>query len=318
MFKQPVIITCAITGNRTTRAIAPVPLTPEEQFQSSKGAVRDGAAIIHLHVRCDNGEESLEPERYYQAISKFSQITPKPIIEITPRGTDPIVSSTKFERGNLVEISPEMWGCKPELKPEICALNLSSRNIDERTVLLNPFHDVKDQIGRIYSLGLVPRCDVYDIGDIRFALGLLEQGILQAPLHFLLILGSYSGIGATTQNLKYMVEQLPSGSHWTALGTGSRFNYEIAEQAILLGGHIRTGFEDETYICKGQKAKSNAELIAKYAILCEELGRPVATPDEAREILGFTVKPVKTEKELANLFITKVHSKTNTLFNSSL
>lgn len=145
-------------------------------------------------------------------------------------------------------------------------------------------------------MGLIPRCDVYDIGDIRVALGLLEKGILKAPLHFLLILGSYSGIGATVENLEYMVQQLPAQSHWTALGSGSRYNYAIAERAILLGGHIRTGFEDETYISKGQKARSNAELVAKFTMLCEELGHQISTPAQSRHILGLTQQP---EQKLA-------------------
>jgi 3-keto-5-aminohexanoate cleavage enzyme len=292
MFKQSVIITCAITGHRSTRAIAPVPFTPEEQAQSAQEAVRNGAAIIHLHVRGNNGEESLDPERYYEVIYKLRQIVPSPIIEITPRGTDSLLpGAEKFERGNLVKISSAMWGNKPELKPEMCALNLSTRNIDEKTMLLNPPGDVIEQIERIYSLGLIPRCDVYDLGDIRVALGLLEKGILREPLHFLLILGSYSGIGATSQDLEYMVKYLPKQSHWTALGTGSRYNSFIAEQAILLGGHIRTGFEDETYVSKGQKAKSNAELVAKLKGLCEKIGRPIATPDQARLILRLERPP---------------------------
>ncbi|MDZ7950604.1 3-keto-5-aminohexanoate cleavage protein [Nostoc sp. DedQUE09] len=292
MFKQPVIITCAINGHRTTRAIAPVPFTPVEQAKSAQEAVRNGAAIIHLHVRGNNGEECFEPERYCETISQIKQIVPTPIIEITPRGTDRLMPKpVKFERGNLVKISAAMWGNKPELKPEMCALNLSTRNIDEQTVLLNPPSEVKDQIERIYSLGLIPRCDLYDIGDIRTALGLLEKGILREPLHFLLILGSYSGIGATSQDLEYMVKQLPETSHWTALGSGSRYNSFIAEQATLLGGHIRTGFEDETYVSKGQKAKSNAELVANLRGLCEKVGRPIATPDLARQILGLQQSP---------------------------
>lgn len=287
MSKKPVIITCAITGHRTTRAIAPVPLTPEEQAKSAEEAVKNGAAIIHLHVRGNNGEESLAPERYYEAISKLKQIYPNPLIEITPRGTDRSAQGPEiFERGNLVKISSAMWGNKPELKPEMCALNLSTRNIDEKTIILNAPGDVRDQIERINSLRLIPRCDVYDVGDIRVALKFLEKGILRYPVHFLLILGSYSGIGATSQDLEYMVKQLPEECHWTALGTGSRYNSFIAEQAILLGGHIRTGFEDETYVGKGQKAHSNAELVAKLRGFCEKLGRPVATPEQARQILG--------------------------------
>jgi 3-keto-5-aminohexanoate cleavage enzyme len=88
-----------------------------------------------------------------------------------------------------------------------------------------------------------------------------------------------------------MVKYLPEKSHWTALGTGSRYNPLIAEQAILLGGHIRTGFEDETYVGKGQKAKSNAELVANLRSLCEKVGRPIATADQARQILGLQQQP---------------------------
>lgn len=292
MSKQPVMITCAITGHRTTRAIAPVPLTPEEQAKSAQEAVRNGASIIHLHVRGDNGEESLAPERYYEAISKLKQIVPTPVIEITPRGTDQLAQGqVKFERGNLVKISSAMWGNQPELKPEMCALNLSTRNIDENTIILNPLKEVREQIECIYSLDLIPRCDVYDIGDIRVALGLLEKDILREPLHFLLILGSYSGIGATSKDLEYMIKCLPKQSHWTALGTGSKYNQFIAEQAISLGGHIRTGFEDETYVSKGQKAKTNAELVANLRGLCEKLDRPIATPDQVRQILGMQQQP---------------------------
>lgn len=287
--QKPVIITCAITGNRTHRNIAPVPLTPEEQAKSAQEAVRNGASIIHLHVRGDNGEESLDPERYYEAIYRLKQIVPTPIIEITPRGTDKLShGEVKVERGNLVKISSDMWGNQPELKPEMCALNLSTRNIDEHTIILNPPKEVREQIESIYDLGLIPRCDVYDMGDIRVALELLEKGILKEPLHFLLILGSYSGIGATFQHLEYMVKYLPETSHWTALGTGSRYNAFIAEQSLLLGGHIRTGFEDETYVSKGQKAKSNAELVANLRNICERQQRAIATPDQARQMLGFS------------------------------
>jgi 3-keto-5-aminohexanoate cleavage enzyme len=299
MSKKPAIITCAITGHRTTRAIAPVPLTPEEQRTSVEEAVRNGATIIHLHVRGNNGEESLDPERYYEVISKLKQIVPTPIIEITSRGTDRSAQRpVTFERGNLVKISSAMWGNKPELKPEMCALNLSTRNIDEKTIILNPPSEIRDQIERIYSLGLIPRCDVYDLGDIRVALGLLEKGILREPLHFLLILGSYSGIGATSQELEYMVKYLPEQCHWTALGTGSRYNSFIAEQAILLGGHIRTGFEDQTYVSKGRKANSNAELVANLKTLCEKLGRPIATSEQARQLLGVQQSP---QQQLASL-----------------
>jgi 3-keto-5-aminohexanoate cleavage enzyme len=283
----PVVITCAITGNRTTREMAPVPITPDEQAVSSAEAVKAGASIIHLHVRQDDGGECLDPDRYYAAIDKIREANPDTILEITPRATDTLTElPEKVERGNLVKISAAMWGNRPELRPELCAMNISTRNIDENTFILNPPRDVREQIENVYELGLTPRCDVYDLGDIRVAQELLAKGVLRAPLHFLLILGGYSGIGATIENLEYMVRSLPKGSHWTAIGTGSRYNYVMAEHALKLGGNIRTGFEDETYIRKGQKAASNAELIDKYRALCDELGRPAATPEQARQILG--------------------------------
>lgn len=283
----PVVITCAINGNRITREMAPVPITPDEQAVSAAEAVKAGASIIHLHARGDNGEESVDADRYYDAISKVRESTPDTIIEITPRATNTGARlPEKVERGNLVKISAAMWGNRPDLKPEICALNISTRNIDPQTVLLCPPRDVREQIENLYELGLTPRCDVYDLGDIRVTLDLLEKGVLQAPLHYLLILGSYSGIGATAANLDNMVRQLPEGSHWTAIGAGSKHNSAMAERAIKLGGHIRTGFEDETYVRKGQKAGSNAELIDRFRELCDKLKRPAATPEQARAVLG--------------------------------
>jgi uncharacterized protein (DUF849 family) len=285
--EAPVVITCALTGNRTTKEMAPVPITPDEQAASAAEAVKSGASIIHLHVRGDGGEECLDPDRYFEAISKVREANSDVIIEITPRATDKTATlPEKVERGNLVKISPAMWGHSAELKPEMCALNLSTRNIDEESFILNPPGDVREQIDRIYELGLTPRCDVYDLGDIRVALELLDRGVLHAPIHFLLIMGGYSGIGATSENLDFMVRQLPDRSHWTVLGTGSRHNQAMAEHAIPMGGHIRTGFEDETYVRKGQKAKSNAELVERFSDLCDRLERPAATPAQARELLG--------------------------------
>lgn len=285
--EKPVVITCAITGNRTAKEIAPVPITPDEQAASAAEATKAGAAIIHLHVRGNNGEECLDADRYYESISKIREASPDVILEITPRATDALAKlPEKVERGNLVKISSAMWGNRPELKPEMCALNISTRNIDEKSFILNPPADVRAQIENVYDLGLTPRCDVYDLGDIRVARELIGKGILREPAHFLLILGGYSGIGATTKNLDFMVEQLPDDSHWTALGTGSRYNSVMAEHAIPIGGNIRTGFEDETYIRRGQKAESNAQLVERLRDLSERLERAVATPAEARKLLG--------------------------------
>lgn len=184
-------------------------------------------------------------------------------------------------------LDPAMWGHDDSLKPEIVALNMSTRNIDDNTVIVNPISYVEQQIQRIYELGCVPRCDVYDIGDILVTKKLLAKGVLRGPVHYLLILGSYSGIGSERRDLEYMVSQLPTDAIWTALGTG-RFNFPVAEYCLELGGNLRTGFEDCTYVSKGVKAKTNGELVAKLGEICAAANARPATVEEARSIMGFS------------------------------
>merc|ERR1712151_360812 len=286
------IITAAITGHRTTKEMAGnLPVLLSEQVEASVDVVENGASIIHLHVCEENENEvisTIAAERYHEVIKAIRQRLPNVIIEITCRGVD--VSSNHeetIERGNLVMIDPAMWGHDDSLKPEIVALNMSTRNIDEHTVIINPVFSVEQQIRKIYELGCVPRCDVYDVGDVLFTKKLLAKGVLQEPVHYLLILGSYSGIGSEKKDLQFIVGQLPTGAIWTALGTG-KFNFPVAEYCVELGGNLRTGFEDCTYISKGVKAKSNGELVAKLGEICAAANTTPACIEEARTIMGFS------------------------------
>merc|ERR1712048_71382 len=293
IFKRPrPVITAAITGHRTTKEMAGnLPVLLSEQVEASVDVVKNGASIIHLHVCEENEDEvisTVAAERYHDVLKGIRQRLLDVIIEITCRGVD--VSSNheeSVERGNLVMIDPAMWGHDNSLKPEIVALNMSTRNIDEHTVIINPIFSVEQQIRKIYELGCVPRCDVYDVGDILITKKLLAKGVLQEPVHYLLILGSYSGIGSERQDLQFMVGQLPSGAIWTALGTG-KFNFPVAEYCVELGGNLRTGFEDCTYVSKGVKAKSNGELVAKLGEICAAANTSPASVEEARAIMGFS------------------------------
>merc|ERR1712151_508354 len=286
------IITAAITGHRTTKEMAGnLPVLLSEQVEASVDVVENGASIIHLHGCEENEHEvisTIAAERYHEVIKAIRQRLPNVIIEITCRGVD--VSSNHeetVERGNLVMIDPSMWGHNDSLKPELIALNMSTRNIDDQTVIINPIFSVERQIRKIYELGCVPRCDVYDVGDILITKKLLGKGVLREPVHYLLILGSYSGIGSEKQDLQYMVGQLPTGAIWTALGTG-KFNFPIAEYCVELGGNLRTGFEDCTYVSKGVKAQSNGELVAKLGDICAAANTSPASVEEARAIMGFS------------------------------
>jgi 3-keto-5-aminohexanoate cleavage enzyme len=287
------IITAAITGHRTTKEMArSLPVLLHEQVEASVQAVAAGASIIHLHVCEEDDKEVISTvcaSRYHEVIKAIREKLPNVVIEITCRGVDESCNLPEtVERGNLVFLDPAMWGHDESLKPEIVALNVSTRNIDERTVIVNPIYHVEQQIQNVYELGCTPRCDVYDVGDILVTKRLIAKGVLKSPVHYLLILGSYSGIGTEKRDLEYMVQQLPPDAIWTALGTG-RYNFPIAEYAVELGGHLRTGFEDCTYISKGVKAKDNAELVTKLASICDAANARPASLSDARAIMGFPI-----------------------------
>lgn len=278
--QNPVIITCAITGHRTTRAMAPVPFTPEEQAIEAEGAVAAGASVIHLHVREDDGGECFRVDRYEAAIKAILARVPDVIIEISTRGTNAVGVDT----GHTLALTPKMWGARAELKPELCSLNPGSLNLGD-AIFCNSPPDVAAQAARIYENGLMPECDIFDVGQLESVLELVRRGVLHLPMRLLFVLGSQGGVSASPRNLLHMVEMVPAGVSWTVLGTG-RFNFPTAAIGIALGGHVRTGFEDTTYIAPGVKAKSNAELVARLARMAEDYGRPVATPEQAREIIG--------------------------------
>lgn len=288
--RAPAVITVAITGHRTTRAMAEnLPVLLEEQVEASAEAVACGASIVHLHV-CEEDDSAVistvAAERYHEVIRAIRARVPGVILEITCRGVDQGANLPEVvERGNLVMVDPAMWGHDPALRPDIVALNMSTRNIDDSTVIVNPVSHVEQQIQRIYELGCVPRCDVYDVGDILVTKRLLAKGVLRAPVQYLLILGSFSGIGAERRDLEFMVGQLPPGAIWTALGSG-KHNFPVAEYCAELGGHLRTGFEDCTYVSKGVKARSNADLVRRLGQICEDAGTRPASLAEARLQLG--------------------------------
>lgn len=291
---DPVVITCAITGNKTTRKMNPnLPITPIEQGIAAEAAIEEGASVIHLHVREDDGAESLRAERYQEAIYQIRRRVPEAIIEVSTRGKG---EHSKTDQGVGVSLNAQLWGHEPSLKPEMCSVNVGSMNIGDEQFLNHP-KEVKDQLRRIYDAGLVPECDVFDVGHLEAAKSLVKSGAIKTPLHILLVLGIPGGASASTGNLLRMVELLPPGVHWTALGIG-RFQLTVMGQAILLGGNIRVGLEDTAYFRKGELAKSNAQLVERSARLCKEFGRTVASIGQSRKILGLSsFSPVSKPKQ---------------------
>lgn len=285
---NPCVITCAVSGMTTRKMNPNVPITPKEQAKAIEEAYKAGARVAHVHPKEDDGSESHRPQRYKEVMYEIKSRCPEIIVEISTRATS---IKDGIDRGSCVQLTPDLWGNDEALKPDMVSLNTGTLNLRERIFLNSPL-DIELQARRIYNAGIVPELDIFEIGQMENAFNLINKGILQNPLNFLFVLGS-GGISADPANLVHFVRSLPPNSHWTGLGAG-RYNFPIAALSIHLGGNVRTGLEDTTYIRKGIKAKSNAQLVEQAAYLCEIYGRQLATPQQARQMLGLKRQSVNS------------------------
>jgi 3-keto-5-aminohexanoate cleavage enzyme len=274
----PVIITCAITGAETTREKQPnLPITPAEQAVAAEEAVRAGASIIHLHVREDDGKPSQRPERFDEAIRAIRARVPNVIIQISTGGA---VGESIDNRARPLA-----------LKPEMASLNLGTMNFGD-DVFMNHPRDIIGLAAKMQQYGVMPELEIYEAGMLESAFRLAKQGVIREPLHFQFVLGVPGGMSGDVRNLVHLVNlmELQSGRrdlHWGVAGVG-RFQLPLAVQALVMGGHVRVGFEDNIYYSKGEIAKSNAQLVERVARISRELGREVATPEVARKLLGIS------------------------------
>lgn len=267
---NPVIITCAITGAETTRDRQPnLPITPDEQAIAAEAVVKAGASIIHLHVREDDGRPSQRPERFEESIRAIRARVPEVIIQIST--------------GGAVGESIENRTKPLALRPEMASLNLGTMNFGE-DVFYNHPKDIVALAKKMEEFGVVPELEVYEAGMLESGFRLAQQGVLKNPLHFQFVLGVPGGMSGDLKNLMHLVSLLPLGLQWGVAGVG-RFQLPLAVHALVLGGHVRVGFEDNIFYSKGVVALSNAQLVERVSRLAREIGREVATPQQAREIL---------------------------------
>ncbi|MBC7692055.1 MAG: 3-keto-5-aminohexanoate cleavage protein [Methylotenera sp.] len=268
---HPAILTCALTGAETTREKQPnLPITPEEQAIAAEEAVRAGASIIHLHVREEDGKPSQRPERFQEAIIAIRKRVPDVIIQLST--------------GGAVGESIDNRALPLTLKPDMASLNLGTMNFGE-DVFYNHPRDIVALASRMHQHGVMPELEIYEAGMLESAFRLAKQGILREPLHFQFVLGVPGGMSGDPRNLMHLVSLLPKDVHWGVAGVG-RFQLPLAVQALLLGGHVRVGFEDNIFYTKGVVAQSNAQLLERVARIAREIGREVATITQAREMLG--------------------------------
>jgi len=269
---EKLIITAAITGAETTKTMNPaLPVTPEEQARDAKACVKAGASVIHLHVRDLGGLPSQALKDFKASIEAIrAACDPKPIIQISTGGA---VGEDMQKR-----IQPVV-----QLKPEMASLNINSMNFGE-DVFLNHPKDVEKLAKHMLELGVVPEIEVYDSGDIELAQRMHKKGLLRNPIHYQFVLGVPGGLSGEGYNLTHMMRLITPQDTWAVAGVG-RYETPLAAMAVAMGGFVRVGFEDNVYYHKGVPAKSNAQLVERVSRIAKELGREVATPEEARKIL---------------------------------
>lgn len=264
------IITAAICGAEVTKEHNPnVPYTVEEIAREAEAAYMAGASIIHLHVREDDGTPTQDKERFRVCIEEIKKRCPDVIIQPSTGGA---VGMTDEERLQPTELNPEM-----------ATLSCGSVNFGGDEIFLNTETSIVNFAKRMKERGIKPELEIFDKGMIDVALKLVKKGLVDKPLHFDFVLGVQ--MAATARDLVFLVDSIPEGSTWTVAGIG-RYEMPMAAIAIAMGGHVRVGFEDNIYLSKGVLAKSNGELVEKVVRIAKELGREIAGPDEAREILG--------------------------------
>jgi len=268
---EKLIITAAICGAEVTKEQNPaVPYTVEEIVREAKLAHEAGAAIIHLHVRFDNGKPTQDKERFRVCMETIYKECPDVIILPSTGGA---VGMTAEER-----LQPT------ELFPEIATLDCGTCNFGDE-VFENTIPMLKTFGARMKTNNIKPECECFEKGHLDTALWLAKKGFITAEhMHFNLVLGVPGATYGTVRDLTFLVDSLPKDATWCVTGIG-RNEFPLAAAAIAMGGNVRVGFEDNLYLEKGVLAKSNAELVSKVVALSRLLGRAIATSDEARKIL---------------------------------
>jgi 3-keto-5-aminohexanoate cleavage enzyme len=284
--EDPVVITCSISGSLANRDQCPaIPYTPEEYAAEARRAVDEGASQIHIHARKTDGTPSYE-------IEDFRAITEAILAEVG----DVIVNYSTGAIGVPIEKRIEYLRA---LCPDVAALNMSSMNYAKyssrrkdfvfKTVFENSFDTIIEFLTAMRELGIKPEHECFDAGHVANLDPLLDMGLLEEPLQISLVMGVTGGIRPTPRNVTLMSDQIPGGAggrnQWQTIGI-SRDQWKLLGAALVIGGNVRAGVEDNLYLPNGEMAKSNGELIAKARQMAEDVGRRPASVAEARELLG--------------------------------
>lgn len=279
---RPVILTAALTGALADRRQCPaIPYTAEEIAAEARRSLEAGASIVHVHARQDDGKPAYDVESYRKIDDQLKNLCPRAIINYST-GAVGVNRETRVAHIRA-------------LRPAMAALNMGSMNYAifsngqkkflHDHVFLNPFGDIQYYLEAMNEAGTLPEMECFDCGHIYNAEPFRQMGLLPSKLMFSLVMGVLGGIPATPRNLLHQMESLPEGASWQCIGIGQN-QWSLLPVAVSLGGGVRVGLEDNFYLRDGEMARSNGDLVAKAARMIEDAGGRVATPEEAREMLG--------------------------------
>ena len=276
---RPLIISVGITGSVTTREqLSWLPTTPEEIAESAIRSADAGAAIVHIHVREPDGTPSARAELYQETFDLIRARSDVVLCATTGSGAG------RFDDDQRMSALP--FGI------ELASFDAGSMNFGER-VFQNPFRFLRRLAAEITSRGILPEIECFELGMIKNALLLAKEGLLPGPNRkwwFQFCLGVKGGAPCDASALLAMRSLLPPGAEWSVLGVG-RAQLPVSLVALVEGGHIRTGVEDNIYLRRGERAQSNAELVSRLVSFAHEVGRPIATASVARQLLGCRMPP---------------------------
>ncbi|MGL5437934.1 MAG: 3-keto-5-aminohexanoate cleavage protein [Lachnospiraceae bacterium] len=271
--KNKVIISAALTGAMTPKDANPnIPLTPQEIAEDAYKCWQAGAAVVHLHMRDENGHGTMNKELFKETVDLIKQ----------KKDCDVVINCTTS--GDSRAGDEERMAHLPYVMPEMASYDAGSFNWMPGGIFENSPQFLEKLGLQMKELGIKPEIEVFDSGFINIAKYYVKKDVLLSPCHYQFVLGVLGGMDASVKNLQYLVDMLPEGSTWSAFGIG-RHHLPIMYATLALGGNIRVGLEDNIYYSHGELA-SNVRLVERAVRVIKEFGKDVATPDEARQLLG--------------------------------
>ncbi|MFX0073927.1 MAG: 3-keto-5-aminohexanoate cleavage protein [Candidatus Hermodarchaeota archaeon] len=271
---EKLIITAAISGAEVTKDNNPnVPYTVKEIGIEAEKAFLAGASVIHLHVREDDGTPTQDLKRFQACVNEIKKRCPDLIILPSTGGA---IGMSNEERLQPIFMNPS---------PEIATLDMGTMNFGGDDIFVNTENTIIIFAKEMNSRGIKPELECFDKGMIDMALRLHKKGYIKEPMHFNFMMGVVGGMAATPRNLLFLINSIPNGSTF-CVGAIGKHEFPMVALSIALGGHARVGFEDNIFLSKGVLAESNSDLVEKVVRISQELGRNIASPYEARYILG--------------------------------